>query len=367
MLQTAGFIGFCGGLFAYLHMRGIGNGAKQGALLALLISALTLLTPENSVVIMISNGVNRASTQTLGLFAYNRGILSGMFSQSSAASAVQVILQTAVGVFPMILLCRMAKKDETRLEIPDAKPSVLDFTSGKLIWLLILLALAALTFGVETIARTPQESAETLGTAALSAVQEPTIQRSALFSALVAALGSAVGGLAAYSCILHFRSVKKGFGASLLILASSMCFISAQYLGFSSLGLLHSVWPLILRAAVDPRLISLTMALAVALRMAPERRTKGVALGLMLLAAAFAWGDYFSSNLFAYAGGNASLAFLMYQIVMRGTASVHGVTQSALLSSQAMLPVISLMVSLPALALGFGGAAAIHRGFRDAQ
>ena len=45
----------------------------------------------------------------------------------------------------------------------------------------------------------------------------------------------------------------------------------------------------------------------------------------------------------------------------------EGMTEAELLARQAMTPVVSLLVSLPALTLGFGGAAACIQGFKDAK
>ena len=367
VLQTAGFIAFCGGFFAYLSMRGIGNGAFQGVLVALLISGLTLLTCENGTLVMVSNGANRAVTNTFDQFAYQQMANRFEINQSNAASVVKVALQALLGAGAALLLCRVAKKDETRTEIPDAQGSILTFTTAKLIWLAILMVLAALSFGIEVIARQPEESAQAFVTAAQEMTRDGLVMNGAMISLVVAGLGGALGGLVAYSFMVYFRSGRKGFGLAMLIAASSLSFLSMQFLGARQLGFYNTVWPMILRQVFDPRLVSLMIALAVVLRMAPERRTGWILAGLTCFAMAFAWGDFYGAHLFVASSSHAPLASYLYRLIMNGAMIQRGSLPQDALAQQAMTPAISLLTSLPALMLGFGGAACCIRGFKDAR
>ena len=368
-LQTAGFIGFCGGFFSYLKQRGIGKGAPQGVLVALLISALSLLTTDNNALLMLANALNRGSTMTLDYYAYTLGIVQGNYSFSSAVSAVKALLQVVVAIVPALLLCRIAKKDETRVELPDAKGAFFTFTGANIVWLILLAALVVATFGIETVARMPEESLNAFGEAAQSMISSLPLTNLALVTGIVAVLGGLLAGLTSFSFIAYFRSGRKGFGLAMIIAASAFSFISAELLAVRNVGLLNTPWPMVLRAAADPRLLCLTFALAIVLRMAPERRTRGVVIGLMLLAAAFAWGDYFGANLYAYSSNNSTFAQTLYRLIIQGgvTSSSESVSQATLLARQAQTPLVSLLVSVPALLLGFGGAAACIRGFKDAK
>ena len=368
-LQTAGFIAFCGGLFAYLNLRGIGNGAGQGVLIALLISALSLATPDSTSVLMLSNGMNRSTANTFDYYAYNAGIIQMQYSYSSAASLVKTALQMALAIAPSIILCKIAKRDETRLEIPDTEGSFLTFTGAKLAWLALLAALALATFGVETVMRLPEESLEAFSGAAMTLNERLPLMNLAIVTGMTAILGGVLAGFASFSFIAHFRAGRRGFGLAMVIAASSLSFLVAQFALVRYSGMVNTVWPMILRQIADPRLLSLAFALAIALRMAPERSTRGVVLGLMLLAAAFAWGDVFSPLLYAYSGNNTTFAAALYRLFMQGGVDIsgEGVTQAQVLAQQAQIPLISLLVSVPALALGFGGAASLIRGFKAAQ
>ena len=376
VLQTAGFVGFCGGFFSYLKMRGIGNGARQGVLVAMLVLALSMATPDLSATMMLSNSLNTQSSLTFDFYAYRTGIQQMNFSLSSAVTVVKVALQCVLAIVPAILLCKIAKKDETRLEIPDVKKSFFTFSGAKLAWLVILLAMAVAAFGIETIARftaEPEAAVDAVTTAAQEVAASQSILNSALVSAVVSVLGGALAGLVAFSFIVHFRSGRKGFGLAMIIAASACSLFMSEYLAVRNVGMINTPWPMILRAVIDPRLLCIAFALAVVLRMAPERRTRGVVLGLMLLGAAFAWGDFFSANLYAYAGNMIPLSCRLYQMIMNGGASVasmagpDGITEAQYLAQQAMMPMVSLLVSLPALLLGIGGAAACIRGFKDAK
>ena len=88
-------------------------------------------------------------------------------------------------------------------------------------------------------------------------------------------------------------------------------------------------------------------------------------LGLIFFGMAFAWGDFFGSVLYA-SGSNTTLAGYLYRLTGLSV-SAEGITGEALLAARARVPAFSLLVSLPALTLGFFGAASCIRGFKDAQ
>ena len=371
VLQTAGFFGFCGGFFAYLHLRGIGNGARQGVLVALLVSMLTLLTAENGTILMISNSINRGSTLTLDYYAYTTGLQQRYLNVSSAVSVVKAAAQALIGAIAAVWLCRIAKEDETRVELPDARKALLTFTVSKMIWMVILAVLVVLSFGVDIVAMQPEESMQAFASAAQSTAQNSLVLNGLKVSAIVAGIGGVAAGLVGYSFMVYFRSGRKGLGLAMLIASSALSFVAAEFSGVMQIGLLNTVWPIILRFIADPRLISLVIVLTIVLRMAPERRTGWIMLGLILFAMAFAWGDFLSSNSYAYSGSQSTMAGYLFRLTMQGNSAAlsarEGMTEAELLARQAMTPVVSLLVSLPALTLGFGGAAACIQGFKDAK
>ena len=366
LLQTAGFIGFCGGFFSYLKKRGIGGGALQGMLAAVMICSLSILTPDFAATRMMSNPLNASMTTTMDSYVYDAGLQSGQYSVSSAASALKAALQLVLAIIPAVILGKIAKKDETRIEIPDATAAKFTLTLSKSIWILAVVALVAVTFGIETITENPEASAKALA----SVASTPSVMSALGISLVVSALGGLLAGLTAYGFVTLYRGGRRGFGLASVIMASSMSFLIAEYLAFRQLGVINTGWPMVIRQIFDPRLVGLMIVLAIVLRMAPERNTRGLALGLILLAAAFAWGDFVSANIYVNNQSSTPLAAVLYRMAMGGTSTSsmsETITQEQLMLAKASVPALMALVALPSVLLGFGGVFSFIHAFKKAE
>ena len=364
VIQTCGFFAFCGGLFQYLSRRGIGGGAGQGLLVAFLISMVSSLSPDRSANLMLSNAMNRSASSTLDFSIFQLGLSNMQFGMSAATSVLKMAAEALIAVLPLVLLARIAKKDESRIALPDAQGSGLVFTTAQLIWLGLLAALLVATMGISTLVSQPDEAVQAIG----AVIQDGSVINAALVSALVALTSGLLGGFIAYALIAQFRASRGGMGlAMLLVFAFSSCLIS-EYLSIRTLGVLNSMYSAVLHNLFDYRLLSLAFVFVIVLRMAPERSTRGLVLGLMLLGAAFAWGDFYGPYIFI-SRGSAPLSMMLFRLVFQGSASgdAAAMTEAQRLVEAARVPVMTLLTGLPALLFGFGGAALCIRAFKDAK
>ena len=365
ILQTAGFFGFCGGLFQYLGRRGIGGGAMQGLLIGLLISSLSLLTPDFSAIFTTASPVTYSAADTLDYYVYRTGLQNMQISLANAVTTLKVVAQGILALLPACLLARLAKKDETRIELPDAKGSRFIFSAAQLIWIGLLAAVLVLAIGINVISYNPEAVVQAAG----GILQQQQVIRSLIMSLVTSLLTGIIAGFVAYSFISYVRNGRKGFALMLIILGSAQSFLIAEYLAARYMGIVNTPFAVILRQLCDPKLLSLMIVMAVALRMAPERNTKGLVLGLMLLGAAFAWGEFISSLVFVNQSSLFPVSLLFYRMRMTGNAvgDASVLTEAQLLAQQASIPIMGLLTTLPAVLLGFGGARCCIRAFRDAK
>ena len=364
VLQKAGFIAFCGGLFVYLHRRGIGKGGFQGLRVGLLISMISFLTGDLGDTMLMGNAMNRQSTQTLDYFFYQYGLQNAQFARSAAASVAQVVLQMVVAILPAIFLCKAAKPDHDRVALPDAKKASFTLTAGKMFWIAALLVVTVASFGVSAFMNDPQASLEAM----VQAAATPSVTHSLLISVCIAALGGVAAGFAAYSFIRYFGQGGKGFGLAMILMGAAVCSTIGKYMLVRNLGMINTVWGPVFAQMFDPRLVGLMIVLAIVMRMAPDRSHKGLFVSLSLLAAAFAWGDFVHGMVYV---ANSSLAPVTVQLyrAMYGMGSNLStqVSQAMVLQQQAMKPMLSLLTALPALALGGLGAGFMIRAFSKAD
>lgn len=366
VLQTAGFIAFCGGLFAYLKCRGIGKGAFQGVGAGLLISLFFLLTNDLGAVMLMGNSINRATTGTLDHMVYSAGLVNAQVARAAAISVLQMGLQMMLAILPAIFLCRIAKLDTDRKALPDAKAAVFTMTGAKLVWIVALLAVTVFTFGKDLFMNNPEASVEAM----IQVATEQSVGTGLLNAVVIAALGGLVACCAAYSFIRYFGQGGKGLGLAMVLMATSVSFTMGKYLMAREVGVLNTSWPVIFSQVFDPRLVGLMIILAIAMRMAPDRSHKGLFVALSLLAAAFAWGDFVSPHIYTYNISNQPMAALLYR-AMNGvnlpTELGQMMTEELLLMQEALQPVYSLLTSLPALILGGLGATFLVRALKKAE
>ena len=363
-LQTGGFIAFCGGFFSYLHKRGIGNGLQQGILTAVLVLSLSLLTPTDEAGKVLSNALNRAMSNTIDQLSYSTGLQMANFSVGFAADALKAALQLLLAIVPALLLKKLAVRDESRTALADVRSAGLVIGAAEFIWLAVILGAAAIMFGVQKITADPQAAAQAIAAAS----SDQMILSGLVYSLITAGIGGLFAGLVSCGFISLNKNRGKRFGLLSAIFALGFTFTIARYLIVSQAHLVNTVVPVILRGAFEPRLISLSIVMCVALRMAPERRHRGLFAGMSLLGAAFMWGNFVSSLLYIAKAEGRTLANVTYMVLMRGAqAAAEPVDEAALMAQLAMRPVLLVLTALPAVLLGFLGAFYIIRAFRKAE
>ena len=361
MLQTAGFMAFSGGLFAYFKRRGIGKGAWQGLLAALLIGCLSLMTPDMAPS-LLSNSVNWATTDTLDSLAFYHAMTALRFSTSAVASMVKLALQGVLAIIPAVLLCRMAREDRERISLPDARPVIFDIAVAKVFWALAAMVLCMSYLGMNTFSEDPQSILASVGAAAVQG--KDSFLPACGVSLVIARLGGLAAGGIGYCFIRTFGRGSRGFGLCMLLLSAAGGFYGAAFIRYFEWGLRNTILPVVIRQMVDARMVGLMILLALLMRLAPQRSHKGMFLGLALLGAAIAWGDYLSP---CWYGMQQSPVADVFHHMITGRFRAFAAFPEDVDAMKASLPVLGALTTLPALLLGMGGALALMRAFKKAE
>ena len=364
ILQTGGFIAFAGGLFSYLHKRGIGNGLLEGVFLALLVQALSLLTPADEATHVLTNAMNIKLSDTLDYFAYRTGLMNGNFSLSCAAQNCKAVLQLILAIIPAAVLARKTGRDDSRVLIPDAKAAGFTIGLAEIIWIALALGAAIVLFGVQAVRDNPESAMEAVREVASAPELVPIT-----VNTLITAGGAGIAGaFVACGLISMNRSGKRNLALIVMIFSLAQSLDMSAYLAMRQFRLINTVFSVMLRDAVSPRLIAVAIILTAALRMAPERKHKGLFMGVSLLGMGIAWGDTISPVIYLSSNQMTTLPLLLYRLLMQGgMPSEEGMTEAQLLARQAQEPVLLVLVALPALLLAAFGATFIIRAFRKAE
>jgi len=343
-LQTAGLFCFSGGLFTALNLmkKGrVGKGPYFGLLIAVLVWLLAGLSVDRDAALSMSSQMTRPGS--LDQLIYEHTVMRSQFSVSAATSVIKVLLQIAIAIVPMVVLCILARKKSTKGKLPLM---VLWVFAGFLTMGLILILLSV--FGVR--------------------INGAPVGSGVLNSLIVSVMGGSLGGLIAYSFVhLMRRAASLLYGLIAMVLAAAMSCLVGQYLMIKTLSLVDTLWPAVFFAAFDPRLILLASVLAFALRDHMERRPGSLVLALALLCAAFTWGSMMQPLI--YIRGNAQYTLPLY---LRQVA-LNAVSISTGDANQSMAQVygeqmniklgLQLLTALPPLVLGVGGALLMKRAF----
>ena len=363
-LQTGGFIAFCGGLFDYLGRRGIGSGVRYGVLTAMLILCLRILSPNLQATLSTYNALVYSVADTLDSYAYRTGMMDFNIQVSAAMQTIKLIFQSLIAIVPAAILVKLSRRDDTRLSLPDQRGSVAVWLFAAVVWVALITALVLYTTGEEYMSF---DSEELAGAFAAAAQNEGIV--GGVAASVIAALGGGIlAGLVAYGFIHLNRTNAKGFGIASIVLASAGSYIMIEYLAVRSLNLVNTPVIQILAMVFNPQLICVTIALTVALRMAPERRTRGLAGGLMFIAGSLSWGDFYNAMIYTNDRTMLPLSMLLRQMLL-GQGSMAGeMTSSAdLLLRDATMSTYALLVTIPAILLAAIGAALMVRAFKKAE
>ncbi len=343
-LQTAGLFCFSGGLFTALNLMKKGKAGK-GPYFGLLIGALVWLLAGMTINLDADFGTSSAMTGggSLDRLIYTQTFQNSKLGIGSALSVIKVLLQIALAVVPLVVLCILARKKSTK---------------GKTPLMVLWVFLAFLTVFGASIA---------IGYAGGIAGASPIVT-GLLNSLMVSLMGGCLGGLIAYSFVhLMRRSPSLLFGLIAVLLCAAMSCKATQFLMMRQMSMVNTLYPIVLFAAFDPRLILLSSLLAFALRDHMERRPGSLVLALALLCAAFAWGNMTLPMIFTNSRALYTLPYYLRQV------SVNAVSASASDASQAMAQaygermkteqVLRLLTALPPMLLGVGGALLMKRAF----
>ena len=273
--------------------------------------------------------------------------------------------QAILAIVPACILAGIAKKDESRVELPDSRRSFFVFTSAQLIWLGLLAAALIVMIGINVLSANPEGVLQAAG----NILMDSQVVQAVTMTEVVSLLTGLLAGFAAYSFVCFMRGGRKGFGLAMILLASAQSCMIGEYLAFRNLGIQNTPYAVVLRMVCDPKLISLMIVLAVSLRMAPERNARWLVVGLMLLGAAFTWGDYFSSMLYINDSSLFPISIILRNVGIMGNVSgiTPEMTELEMLTLQASVPVLTLLTALPPVLLGFGGAGCFIRAFKKAE
>ena len=317
-LQTAGIFCFTAGLFAY-----IGKNPFRGLLTAALIWLLGSLT-LNALYPWF--GIANAPERTLDHIVFSRLRDSG-YSYGSAFVIIKVVLQAVIAIIPMILLCRMDRKNSSG-DIPFPGKT----TRAECLLIPGALACTALVF-----------------LAGLTKGIEDNWTRLPLNGLILALAGGGLGGLIAWSIIRFLQGTSERlFGFTAIILSAAMSSLITSYILSIRLRMLSSMLPQVLYAAFDWRMILLMIAIGFVLRSRPCPRPVILALSLALLAGAFTWANLTLATLYEH-GDNATIGSLFLSMM-----KAENVSPSKHLQCM-------LWTALPPLAFGLGGSLLMHR------
>ncbi len=364
VFQTAGFIAFCGGLFEYLGKRGIGGGMRWGLSAAALILALRLLTPNKDATLFAYNPMVYEAADTLDTYVYRTGLQNADYSFSSAVQSLKAIVQALLGILPASMLVKLSRKDETRITIPDQKGSVSTWLFAIVVWLVIMVAASGYIFGLDRLMDQPEASAE----AFITATGNATVLGSMAITAITAAFSGVFAGTVAYGFVQLNRTNQKGFSAAVIVWVSAGSFLMAEYIAVRNLGILNTLMPQVVLSVFEPQIICITIALTAALRMAPERQTRGLTAGLMFIGSALSWGSYFNNMIYVRDRSLYSLSLLLRELLIGASSGSGEITsQAELLARDAMTPTVALLVILPAILLSAAGALCLVSAFRKEE
>ncbi len=327
VLQTTSIFCFAGGLFTFLNLKKkgkAGGGPYYGLLIAVLILLLSALTTNALTPALIGN---RNNGRTIEYFALQTMSAKLEFSQAAAGNVVKLVLQTAMAIIPAVVLCLLARKKSTKGKTPLATLWVfLAIPAGLTMMLLLGNAFTA-----------SRDSAAVFNTA----------------GAVI--IGGAFGGLIAYSFIHLMRRVPAVlFGLIAVVLAASMSCSTSQYLLMSDLGLRETVWPQVLLAAFDGRLVLIVTVLSFAMRSYTESRPWAFVVAVALLTGSMLWGEINISYLYLSRTTNVSMQALRY--MMSASAAVGEQAADRAAAIQSIRTGSQLLLAIPAVLLGAGGA-----------
>ena len=362
-LPTAGMLAFCTGLFEYMGRRGIGKGARTGFALGVLLMCLGLLAADFESSSVLQNAMNSKQAEHFDSYAVNIGLLKCQYSFAGAIWLVKAAVQLALGIIPAALISRLTRVDDTRIKLPEAKSSAIIVVFAIVVWVALVFIAAAAIYGPDKLQQDPESAIQAFTTAA----DNPTLAQSSIATAVVSALGGVIIGAAMLGLVTLLRGSRRGFGLIALLLTLGSSFAIGQFILLYKLGFMNTYFGLALYRLFDPRTLTIALIICAALRMAPERGTKGIAAGLGLTGAALAWGSWFNAYMFISRSSMYTLGFLMRNLVFSPVATGQQVTPEMLAQQQATHIYAALLVTLPALLLSALGALCLMRAFKKAE
>lgn len=286
-----GAVAFAGGLFSALKQRGAGGGLWAGVAAFACLALFGVFSPSQSALLLLQSPMNYALSDTLSTYVYRRGLIGAEFSKSAVFSCLRMLAQlpiAALAALPLARLLRSAPEDTPAKQARELapKPGLLRLPAGLLIALALVLWLGVL-------------AAPLFGSQALGALKElwanDTLREAVENSAGVAALAFAVA-LPIWALLLWaLRAVRaRGFAAFAAVATAFSGATVALYLLARGAGLVNTRYAAALGAVFAPQAVLLALLMSAAGLRAGGLRVIWAALFAALIAAAFAWGDYYA-------------------------------------------------------------------------
>ena len=329
-LQTLGIFCFAAGIFAYL---------KKNPFHGLLAAVLVWLLKNIGMNAMDAGIHSRISVSLLTDDRDYLMYLSGGIAHSAALSVVKTVLQVTIGVIAVVLLRKKTRSEGLREK--TTRPEIM------------MIPIAAVCLAVAHFLYKP--AAGTISNNVMNA----------LSCSLLSALGgAAAGGLIAWSFVCLLKGASDHlFGIIALVLSAAMSCLLEQYLLFSKLRMIDTVFPHALTAAFDERVILLVVILAFILRFKESPRRVSLFLSLALLAGACTWGKILSSISYDY-GKTLRAGMLFYNNVWNNYIAEG---PYALIEGSGLDPklLLNLVMAVPPLLMGAGAAFLMKRAFTE--
>ena len=329
-LQTLGIFCFAAGIFAYL---------KKNPFHGLLAAVLVWLLKNIGMNAMDAGIHSRISVSLLTDDRDYLMYLSGGIAHSAALSVVKTVLQVAIGVIAVVLLRKKTRSEGLREK--TTRPEIM------------MIPIAAVCLAVAHFLYKP--AAGTISNNVMNA----------LSCSLLSALGgAAAGGLIAWSFVCLLKGASDHlFGIIALVLSAAMSCLLEQYLLFSKLRMIDTVFPHALTAAFDERVILLAVILAFILRFKESPRRDSLFLSLALLAGACTWGGVLSSLTYDYVETRQT-GMLFYHNVWTNYIAEGKI---ALIGESGLDPklVLNLLMAVPPLLMGTGAAFLMKHAFTE--
>lgn len=361
-LQTAGFAGFAGGVFAGLKLKGVGKGCMQGVAIALLIQLLTALTPEFEGVHSIQGGLNRQYMETLDTYQQNIGFMNMQYSLSAAVYISKAALQALIALPCAFILARMAPYAPDAALPADRRPRLFAGLFAFVIWLIAITAACFLPMGADVLAKSYGDIAAVAAQLLKSYPIAGSLRVSAVSCLICGAFALFIS--AGVMCSIG-RPGRRGFVPIAIVLSAVSTVTIGAFIIARSSGLVNTLSAPALSGVLSARFIAvLLLGLAVS-RICEIKRVFVMSLALAFIAAACHWGEYAPNMIYVSDASKYSISYLLRSLALGVSNTAGQVNEADWLRAQTTLPAVMLMTALPTVLLSLLAGACVTSALKD--